>query len=391
MQKICLIVNYNLYESKRHFTQKLAEAMHRQGIETMIIDMEEKSLKAETGKQIQNFHPDITCSFNSILPISQGKFLWDIIQIPHLSILVDPALYSANLATSPYSLISCVDLLDLDLLKSSGVKSAFFWPHAIEKELGEESSQERIYDVVFLGSCYDHDSLRRQWRADHDEEYNKMMDQAIELVLGDNKTCLAEALLIALNQSKLKPASSDFLQMFAYLDHYTRGRDRVELIRSIKNVPVHIFGTMSNDLGIETMGWGHYIGRQENVHLHPQVTYQESLNILKQSKICLNSMPFFKNGTHERIFASLACGAVPLTSDNLYIQEHFKPNENLLIYQSGQWDAVEPAIAELLNNETKRKEIAAAGRQKVMAEHTWDNRVSELRLRVPQVLDNQRV
>lgn len=378
IRRICLIVNYNLYESKRHFTQKLADALRRQNIETMIIDMEEKSLKADTGKKIQDFHPDLTCSFNSILPISQGKYLWDIIKIPHLSILVDPALYSAHLATSPYSLMSCVDLFDLELLETSGVKSAFFWPHAIEKDLEEQHQKERIYDVVFLGSCYDHDTLRRQWRGDHDEEYNKMMDNAIELTLGDNKTCLVEALLIALNQSSLKPANNDFLRMFSYLDHYTRGRDRIELIQSIKNVPVHIFGTLSNDIGIETMGWGHYVGRQANVTIHPAVTYQESLEILKQSKICLNSMPFFKNGTHERIFASLACGAVPLTSDNLFMQEHFKPNEELLLYQSGNWDAVEPAIVDLIHNESKRKAVAAAGCQKVLKEHTWDTRVTQL-------------
>src|ERR1700728_697767 len=102
-RRFCFFVNYNLYESKRYFTEKLAEALNRRGIETRIIDVNESALGGQTINSLKRFSPDITLSFNSLLPISENKYLWDVLQIPHLAILVDPAIYSIQLAYSPFS------------------------------------------------------------------------------------------------------------------------------------------------------------------------------------------------------------------------------------------------------------------------------------------------
>ena len=73
LHKVCLITNFNLYESKRYFTEKLAEAMERHGIETKIIDVRLGVLGSETIQSIRHFAPDFTCSFNSFEPIGEGR------------------------------------------------------------------------------------------------------------------------------------------------------------------------------------------------------------------------------------------------------------------------------------------------------------------------------
>jgi spore maturation protein CgeB len=386
LNKVCFIVNYNLYESKRHFTRKLAEAMNRKGIETHIIDAMENTLNANAMASLRRYGPDLTCSFNSLLPASDNQFLWDILQIPHLAILVDPAIYSIHLTRSPYSILSCVDRDDCDEVRNYQFDNVFFWPHAVEKELNADEGRERPYEVVFLGSCYDYESLRASWRQRNPELINKVLDDAIDLVFGDTKITLAHALVQAWNASKADPAGIDFTSLFYYLDNYTRGKDRVELIRSIKSARVHVFGDRSTDNAVGILGWPQYLASQSNVVVHPSVPFGQALQILKQSKICLNSMPFFKNGSHERIFIGLACGSVPVTSESRYFREVFREGEELLFYSMRDRAPVDGVIQSLLKDEKRRAEIAHKGREKVMANHTWDVRVDQLLEALPPIL-----
>lgn len=377
LKKVCLLTNYNLYESKRHFTLKLAEAMERAGIQTKIIDAREGILGADTISSVQAFAPDATCSFNSLDPIAEKHYLWDFLSTPHISFLVDPAFYSTSLIDSPYSVISCVDHSDVQAIASTGFKKTFFWPHAVEKDLPTFQG-ERPYEVVLLGSCYDYESLRIAWQQRHPEALNKVLDDAIDLVFSDDTLSLGNALAKAWQASQLNPAGVDFTTLYYYLDNYTRGKDRVELIRSIKDAPLHIFGELSPDNAVGILGWPQYLASQKNVTIHPSVPFPKAMEILRQSKIVLNSMPFFRNGTHERIFTGLGSGCAVLSSESLYLRSQFNENEGLLFYQSKDRAVANRIVNDWLQDDEKRSAAAAAGRQKVLTHHTWDTRVEQL-------------
>lgn len=377
LKKICLIVNYNMYESKRYFTQKFAEALERRGIQTRIIDVAESQLSAASIGDIVRFSPDLTCSFNTLLPTSENRHLWDLLETPHWSILLDPAIYSTNLAHSPYSIISCVDRDDCSMLQKSGFDRAFFWPHAVEKELIGTGEAKKSFEVVFLGSCYDYESLRVSWRTQCSEPVSKILDDAIDIVFSDNRTSLAAALVQAWGAAKLPLQGVDFPTLFYYLDNYTRGRDRVELIRAVKDIPVHVFGALSDDNAVGILGWSPYLSACKNVTVHPAVPFSEGLEILRRSKIALNSAPFFKNGSHERVLTALACGALPITTDTIFFREHFKEGEEIAFYHPKKWDLVNATIKEYLDNAEKRKQAVQAGAKIVAKSFTWDKRVDE--------------
>ncbi len=385
IKKIVLITNFNLYHSKRRFTQKFSEALNRKGVETRIIDAEETVLDTETVGSIKKFKPDVTCSFNTLLPFPNKKFLWDLLKIPHWSILVDPSIYSVNLINSPYSVISCVDRFDCEGLAATGFQKSFFWPHGVEKELKSDNG-ERPYDVAFLGSCYDYENLRGYWQDTLPKKQSDVLDSAIEIVLSDNHTPLQAALVQAWNAAGLFPGQADFATLFYYLDLYTRGKDRVDLIRSIKDANVHVFGDLSQDNVVEKLGWSYYVGSQPNVTLHDSVSFEDSYAIMKQCKICLNSNPFFKNGSHERVFNSYVLGAVPLTSDNLFMREQFEVGNEILLHQNRELDLVNAQVNDLLANETKRQEMANRGRDKVLQHHTWDKRAEQVLEILPALL-----
>jgi spore maturation protein CgeB len=250
-----------------------------------------------------------------------------------------------------------------------------------------ETVSPKKYEVVFLGSCYDYESLRVSWKQRNPEALNKVLDDAIDIVFADKKVPLANALIAAWNASKLDLAGVDFTTLFYYLDNYTRGKDRVDLIRSIKDAKVYVFGETSKDNAVGILGWQQYLASQKNVAIHPSIPYAAALEVMRQAKIALNSAPFFKNGSHERVFAALACGAVPVTTDNLYFREIFKEGEDLLFYQMNDLAGVNEKINELLRDETKRVKIASSGSEKVRQNHTWDSRVDQLITELPGLIE----
>lgn len=378
IDRICLLVNYNLYESKRHFVQGLIQALNRREIETKVIDVQETPLDSRGIASIQAFDPQLTCSFNTFLPTRENLYLWDIIQVPHLYIHVDPALYASHLTRSPYIIISCVDRKDTAALRSESFPRAFFLPHAIERGIAYEENKERPLDVVFLGSCYDYETLSEMWKKDFTPEQIAFLKDAVERVLADNSTSIADALVQAWSAAKLDSRTIDFITMYKYIDYYSRGKDRVDLIRSIKNTKVHVFGDVAPDIPACKKGWSHYLKDQSNVVIHPAVNFSESLEILKQAKVCLNSNPFFKEGSHERILYAYACGALPLTSDNLWVREEFIDGTDIILYQHDALDKVEVKLQPFLENENKRRAAVNLGKDKVLKKHTWDNRVEEI-------------
>lgn len=372
IKDILFYTSYNQYETKRHFAKKLGEALTRLGINVHFSDQDDPS-------KIIHFRPDLTFSFHRIFMEKGGqKLLWDVQQIPHLSFLVDPLFYFMDFLKSPFCTVSCVDRFDQEFAQAHGGDRVLFLPHAVEAELAYDDSVERPYDLVFIGSCYDPDNLRAFWQNQYSKDICQIIDEAIERTFADNCTPFYKALKTALDSRGIAENEVDFYRFGYFVDNYLRGKDRLDLISSIKNTKIHVFGGTCWRPEQPIDGWMKYLRRQSNVVLHPAINFLESLELLKKTKICLNSVPSYKNGTHERIFTSLACGVVPITTDNLYVREQFEDGNDLFLYQHTNRQAVNDVIHMLLNDEKKRKQIAESGRCKVMANHTWDVRAKEM-------------
>ncbi len=376
IDRICLIVNYNLYESKRVFAADFAAALQRHGVEVLIVDVMNKGFGADEAHQIIDFGPELLASFNSFVPDASGRYLWDYLRIPTLSILVDPAIYATGMPPSPDLLVSCVDRTDKEWLQEQGYEPVFFLPHGVA--IDDLPPQKKIYDVVLTGTCYDYESLQKHWEANLPTHFHRILEQAAEQVLAPGCISLLEALTQALKLDGIETTENEFYTLFTYLDYYTRGIDRVQLVRSLPNTSIHIFGELGTDHPSAKKGWDYYLKGMPHVTIHPSLNFEEALLIQKKSKICLNSMPFFKDGSHERILTALAADAVPLTSETKWVREEFIDNEELLIYCPGNYQNLEKRIQDLLAHEDKRSKIAQKGKDKVALRHTWDSRAKEL-------------
>lgn len=376
--------NKSRYNVLSHFTIKLGEALARVGVNCRLLKAEKHNPKPFL-EALYNDPPDCTLSFNGLLPDEQGHFFCDFIKIPHVAYLIDSPTQFLVLASSPYTIITNPDRFSCEFFKGLKCENVLFMPHAIERELAPPiDNSSRQYGVTMLSSCIDYEAIASLWPSKYPKAVRDAIYEAIEIAWSDQKTSCIQAFVQTMDrhmaESRITPGIFNYPEIIDQIEIYAKGKERVELIRAIKDARVHIFGSP-----LEL--WKKYLGKQPNVTFHESVNFELAMEVMRQSKIVLNSCVWLKDGTHERILAGLACGALVLTNENIYMREHFKDGQSIAFYQMGKWDKVNQQINEYLAHPEKIKKVANNGRDIVMLHHTWDERAKTLLKELPQALN----
>lgn len=376
IKHIGIFFGNNLYDTKKHFSIKLSEALNRFGIQTSLYDMVKQSPFELFRALPSGKRPDMCCSFHSLT--GTKKYGWnafqDEFQIPFLNILSDPPTVETEWMAKD-SLISCVDHFDCEYFRQAGFNNVFFWGHGVERELKAAEVQERPYDVVYMGTSYDPDGLEQAW-SKFSEQERRVISDAIDLYFNDEKIISSQAVERVIDHLKIELPKMRKNNLFYQVGSYIRAIDRLKLIQSVKDARVYIFGGACFRPPGRVKGWQEYFAGNPHVTVHPAIPMDAAIEIMKKSKICLNSMPFFKNGTHERLFLGAACGCLMVNTDTLWVRNHFE--EDLVLYKPRQWSDVNDKINYYLAHEAERKAMAEKARERVMRYHTWDKRVEEL-------------
>lgn len=369
-----LLPNTSQYGVLHLFTLKLSEALKRQGFSVRLLPKEVYS------RTLFESPPDFTIGFNGAPRDDNGEFLCELALVPHVACLVDPPYRFLDLQTSPYIFVGCDDRACVELFKTPQHPQYYFFPHGVEPELAPDSSLLRRYDVVFLGSWMSSSLRRKRWKEMFPEIISACMEEAAEEALGNSEKHFIQIFLNLVNaKADLSniPLSS-LAQVLQDLELYLKARDREDLLRSITSCRVDFFGNTTDESRTDL-----FFKDKPNIALHPAVEYSEAINIMKQSKIVLNSGIKSTYGGHERIFSGLAAGAAVMTSDNPFIREYFQDEQSILTYRHKHLDLVDAKLRYFLNDEQTRYSLVEKGRSLVMQHHTWDARLNKF---LPQVL-----
>lgn len=365
------------YGVLHHFTEKFYEALGRNKVDCRLLEAEKYNPKPFLEK-IFNDPPECTLSFNGLLPDEEGNFFCDMIKIPHVACLVDSPNQYLTLTKSPNTIITCPDRFSCDFFRGLNFENVIFMPHGVEKELQPNKEKNKKYDVVMLSSCIDYEEIKKKWETTLSKELCKVLEEAAEITLEDAETSYVQAFVQALDEHTKKsnaidPLKIDFFTVLDELENYVRGKDRVEMLKGIKDARIDIFGS-----GFAGASWKKFVGKQKNCHIHDAVSYDQAIDIMKNSKIVLNSCAWIKNGAHERIFAGIASGALVITSENIYMRENFKSDQDIVFYQNGKWKDLNERVNYYLSNAEAREVVVDRGREKVKLHHTWDSRAKQL-------------
>lgn len=352
------------YEVMHHFRLSLSKGLEKNGIKTHLVELADLSVLK---KSLYSNPPDFTLAFNGLQPSSDGHFLCEELEIPHVAWLVDSADYFHDLAKCPLNILIAPDQQSRDLLTSWGSKNAYFLPHAFDEDLVYHS-ENRPLPLVFLGSLMDPIEVEELWKTHLPPSLKESLIGAAE------KTLKSPYVTYQMAFSEVINAHPDFFEFLSprqisdfatTLDRYIRARDRIDLLKSLKGLPVHIYGNC-----LSKRSWGDFIESDE-YSIHPAVDFPEAIKIMKNAKMVINSSPMFKTGAHERIFYGLGLGCAVVTNETPWLEAHFSNDE---IIMHSERDLVES----MLSNPKKLKEMVEKGQEKVLREHTWKVRAKQL-------------
>ena len=115
----------------------------------------------------------------------------------------------------------------------------------------------------------------------------------------------------------------------------------------------------------------------ENLDYRGRVSADKIVDLMYDSKIVLNTMTWFKDGTHDRVFNGMLAGAVAVTDSSIYMKENFTDNE-LVMFELEDIDKLPHIINDLVTDKYKMQKIADEGRKKALQFHSWEKRADEL-------------
>ena len=116
-----------------------------------------------------------------------------------------------------------------------------------------------------------------------------------------------------------------------------------------------------------------------NVTWGGMISPESVLDKIGDSKILLNSMPWFKNGSHERVFNGMLNGAVVVTEQNPYFQDTLP--EGTWVKYSLEEDSLFRMcreVGELLDDEGSWNQITAKAYEFASKGQTWEHRAEEI-------------
>lgn len=259
----------------------------------------------------------------------------------------------------------CQDGFYADFMKRYyGIHNAIQFPPAgIDANLAH--NVEREYDVVFIGA---YNPVRREVIADDFQQ------EFMEYMIAHPSNTFEQGLGLMLCEKECEVSSIRFCEVLNSLhfvcknviNHY---RHKVVETLLLAGIPLDVFGDT----------WYSYEGGgKENLRIHPAVSVEESLQVWGHAKVGLNVMTWHKNGMTERIANIMLSGAVCVSDETVYLREHFREDEEIVLFDLEHIGNLPDKILSLLADEELRNAIAYRAYQNASSNHTWKQRAEQL-------------
>lgn len=238
----------------------------------------------------------------------------------------------------------------------------------------EQELREKHYDVILTGN-YTKLSFFEPYINWINDEYAQFYREIIrELIEHPHQTVEQVALVHCEREMGKEP--NDLLRIafskMIFIDLYVRNYWRGEAVRTLVNAGIQV--------DVVGKGWEELedVDCSKNLHIHPQTDSLTCLQMIQQSKVSLNVMPWFKDGAHDRVFNSILNGAVCVSDTSKYLCEELKEGEGVCYYDLEHIDELPVKVTQLLQDEARMQDIVSRGKAKVLDKHTWAQRAVQV-------------
>ena len=369
-----LIFGTGQIETLSYFSTQLCKAADRIDVEYDVIDLD-GDIQALQQKLLE-YKGDTECAaivFNMRCDVK----IWEEYEIPVYDILVDhPRRFTEFLSNTISNLTLIVlDRAHVEYVREHfpKVKNVFFLPLGGTREGAEIPYTDRSIDVLYAGSnSFSPYFPRLTFLQDVGEEFYSL---ALDMIIEQPDLSGEDVLKLIGVSGQIDYSAPEWKgqiwKIADVLEQNARAVYKKEMMKKLSEsgIPVDIYGN-----NWEIPGYFYH----ENIHIHESVASKEINQITGNAKISLNSMPWFKNGAHDRIFTAMLNGAVSVTDPSKYLIERFENAKDIVFYDLTNMDVMVENIRFLLEHPKMAAEIADNGRKKAEQNDTWDCRIQDL-------------
>lgn len=362
--------------------QHLSDALIELGHETFILDFVAGGtadvMREAIKEQIHGFF-----AFNGVgcdASVGDGS-LFEALDSVYVTCLLDhPAYHWERLETN----INKFVVMSLDQSHVRFVNRFFeedhfsavgFLPPGAKSDIDENAfqnwSEARDIEILFSGSL--RTPSDRAWREYGENSLSALLDDAVDLALSQETLSFDDALDTAIKSLKysLAPKHRKWLAMNTIIAHrFIESNRRFRLMETLHEAGVR--------LTVVGKGWEPYLERFTAFDFRGEGNAIETAQLMRRSRIVLNSSNNFIEGAHERVFAAQAAGAVVLSDISTYYLSEYQEDQSILFYRWNALQELPKRIREYQNAPERMARIAHEGWRHFAAHHSWVHRARKI-------------
>ncbi len=377
-----------LITSKYFLVGELVEACKRLGYDYKVLSFEDEKIAAtEFIKKLLTiaveFKPDCAITMNHLGVDREGILteLLEKLQLPLASWFVDNPhliLHLYNKLVSPWTTIFTWDADNISSLRETGFEHVYHLPLGTDPTRFKPTNAKRPpvpswrTEVSFVGNSMVYKVGKRlatgKFPASLLKKYRKLSYD-----FGESDLRSVREFLLKSEARQDYLALNDNEKQLAFETLLTWESTRLYRQKCVSQI------LDFNPLIVGDKGWNTNLkGNTQKWHLHHELTYYTELpHFYQWSDINFNcTSKQMKGAVNQRLFDVPAAGAFLLTDWRDQLNELFEPQKEVVYYNEPE--EVPELIRYYLKNENERKKVISAARKRVLAEHTWENRVEKM-------------
>lgn len=372
--KVLFLKGTSQYGAMRNYIDQWNYVLQDMGYETYMLDFSSGVTSEQISYFIESQRPGLVMACNAIAGNVAEKAVAGFGK--YVTVIYDnPIVHTERLQSlGKDSVVFSCDAIYAEYIREHypAIGQVGFLPLSGDAARKRIPYEDRKYDILFTGSYFDMNKaydtlcqLPESIRALGMQVAQDMLDRP-SLVLWDSFDGVLDAWGLAMTMQQKEV----LLSMLRCVDIFVRACVRDKVMHQIVDydIPVHIFGN----------GWEKFSCKHpENLILHEGYG-EASMEVLADSKLSLNIMPWFRAGIQERNIAAMLAGTVSVTDSSRYIDEHFVDGEDIVLYSLERLDELPGILTHCLEDTDGSREIAARGYEKAASAHTWRHRMEQL-------------
>ena len=393
----------NAVETLGYFSEQIALELERNGYETCFIDYERMYESMDEMLHFLEREETALVTFNfiglrgeSVFQTESGRSIWQEENLPILNILVDHPLYyhSCLKEAGERMRVFCVDREHVGYVRRfyPGVKVEFLplagnelfvsqkdGEHGIHRTHCEDVPEpvlygQRTFDLVFAANYVSMEMLEEKVKA-LDDDYRIFYRRITEDLIADPAQSVDAVMerhirneLGAVPEEQLCAAMSGMI----WIDLFIRSYFREKVVQTLADagIIVRVFGADWEKI---------HCKKPQNVRTSGgKVNSAACVQAMRDARIALNVMPWFKDGAHDRVFTAMLQGTAALTDDSRYLREECRDGENICFYSLRALEQLPDRVVSLLEDPVRMAELAERGYRMAEKRHRWKNRAGLL-------------